>query len=62
MSSTKGSADIQSIFQSEEFNNLDLESLNKKYQIETDYLKIKQLKELLEEVFNGIKLSKHFLD
>ena len=62
MNSTKGRADIQSIFQSEEFNNLDLESLNKKYQIETDYLKIKQLKELLEEVFNGIKLNKNFLD
>ena len=60
--SNKNRTDIQSIFQSEEFNKLDLKTFNNIYQNETDYLKLKQLKELLEEVLNGIKLNKHFLD
>ena len=62
MSSTQNSTNIQSIFQSEQFNDLDLETFNKRYQNEADYLKLKQLRELLEEVFIGIKLTKSFLD
>ena len=61
----RGSFEVQVIFQSDDFNNLDLEAFKSKFQNEKDkdFLELKNLKEIHSDVLMGAcKLTKKMLD
>ena len=59
----KGSVNIQVIFQSDEFNNLDLDEFNKKFQNDVNFPKLQNLKEVHRTgIMEGCKLSRNQLD
>ena len=59
----KGSFHVQIIFQSDEFNNLNLDEFKKKFQKDKEFLELTNLKEIHEDVnMSACKLSKNQLD
>ncbi len=54
--------DIQSIFQSSDFNNLNIDEFNNKFQNNPGYIKLKELKEIHDEIIMSCRLSKNMLD
>ncbi len=59
----KGRFRVQVIFQSEEFNNLNIKQFLGKFKSDSDFEELKNLKEIHEDVIMGIiKLSKNQLD
>ena len=59
----KGSVNIQVIFQSDEFNNLDIRELKKKFQNDVNFPKLQYLKEIHQTaIMEGCKLSRNQLD
>ena len=61
--SEEGSFRVQIIFQSEEFNNLDLNQFINKFKYDPEFAELKNLKDIHEDVIMGvIKLSKDQLD
>ena len=59
----KGSFHVQIIFQSDEFNNLDIDEFKRKFQNDKDFYELTNLKEIHTDVIMGAcKLSKNQLD
>ena len=59
----KGSFNVQVIFQSDEFNNLDLGEFKRKFQNDKEFKELNNLKEIHADVIMGAcKLSKNQLD
>jgi len=59
----RGSFEVQVIFQSDEFNNLNLNSFIKKFKNEKQFKKLKNLKEIHSElIMSACKLTKKSLD
>ena len=59
----KGSFNIQVIFQSDEFNNLDLNEFKEKFRNETQFTELCNLKEIHSDIImSACKLSKNQLD
>ena len=59
----KGSVNIQVIFQSDEFNNLDIRELKKKFQNDVNFPTLQNLKEVHQTgLMEGCKLSRNQLD
>ena len=59
----RGSFRVQVIFQSEEFNNLDLEEFKSKFKNDDDFPELQQLKEINEDaIMSACKLTRKQLD
>ena len=59
----RGSIHVQVIFQSDQFNNLDLETFKSKFQNDDEFPELKSLKEIHSDVIlGGCKLNKKQLD
>ena len=59
----KGSLKIQLVFQSDDFNNLDLTELKNKFKLDDEFPELKKLKEIHSDaIMGGCKLSKSMLD
>ena len=60
--SEEGRFRVQIIFQSEEFNNLDINQFIYKFKNDPNFVELKNLKDIQEDVIKGIILSKDQLD
>ena len=59
----RGSFHVQIIFQSEEFNNLDIDEFKEKFKNDNEFEELKNLKEIHSDIImEGCKLSKKQLD